>query len=502
VARFSQRSRTVGGCSRVRINSRVPLASCGVLSTRCGPIRDHERGRPIHIPSRILTRRRTGSHQRPITKSLDESELDLVNVVRVPLPCSQALVVRELRSPGRFSGIPSRAVTTIERAHSLHFRSNFEFFYGVTFRGTIPSLQRAFAIEPDHAYPSRWSNPLRSTKDSPGDLDGVRSFAESNWKDSSGPHERLCSTFRRVRLDDESKTALDVECGGCFIAITSLPNPRIATDSTDLSNSFSTTPITILPLYRFTRFRPEHRHYLVKRSVEPNQKDSSSPQDEALSSISTSLVVGIGTASYERKAISAASEDLHLPPEPAERLIDLSTALFLILAAISVILSSAGNPGSRPVSESRSGRSGDFVTVPTIAMQVNELSGFLLATSSWPTEFSSEYIEPSRSLQPPIPPGFIESAILLVADTDRQPLSFPSISMPRYLALVSDLAPYPEPVLGSHAPFELRLTPSILAPFLSPRASSRHVSLPVRQRLLPRTPLSSSPAVPCRLSRT
>jgi hypothetical protein len=79
-------------------------------------------------------------------------EIDLVNVVRVLLPCSQVLAVRELRSPGRFSGIPSRAVTTIERAHSFHFRSNFEFSYGVIFRGTMSSLQRAFTIEPDHAH--------------------------------------------------------------------------------------------------------------------------------------------------------------------------------------------------------------------------------------------------------------------------------------------------------------------------------------------------------------
>jgi hypothetical protein len=210
-------------------------------------------------------------------------------------------------------------------------------------------------------------------------------------------------------------------------------------------------------------------------------KDSSGPQDEVLFSISTSPVVGIGTAAdYKREAISAASKDLLLYLEPveystilhlehSERFIarthlstplvdtgwtDLSTALSPIQTAVSILPSSSGNPGSRPVSENRSGRSGDFVTVPTIAVQVNELSGFLLATSSWPTEFSSEGSEPSRSLQPPIPPGYIESGVLSVADTDRQPLSFPSASTSRSLAFVLDPTLYLEPILEYPASIE------------------------------------------------
>jgi hypothetical protein len=136
------------------------------------------------------------------------SGLDLVEDTRVQPPCAQVLAIRELRSPAKFSGIPSRIITIIDKTQSLDFRvgsfpltskrltsmpsqSITELSYDTPSLGIIFFPQRAFSVVPDHSYYLPLVASTSYTKDTPGGIDSVRSSAESNWKDLGVPHDKL-----------------------------------------------------------------------------------------------------------------------------------------------------------------------------------------------------------------------------------------------------------------------------------------------------------------------
>jgi hypothetical protein len=136
------------------------------------------------------------------------SGLDLVEDTRVQPPCAQVLAIRELRSPAKFSAIPSRIITIIDKTQSLDFRvgsfplpskrltsmpsqSITELSYDTPSLGIIFFPQRAFSVVPDHSYYLPLVASTSYTKDTPGGIDSVRSSAESNWKDLGVPHDKL-----------------------------------------------------------------------------------------------------------------------------------------------------------------------------------------------------------------------------------------------------------------------------------------------------------------------
>lgn len=136
------------------------------------------------------------------------SGLQLVDTIQVQPPCSQVLAIRELRSPGKFSGIPPRVITIIDKTQSLDFRvgqfplsfgwltlvplqSISDLSYDTPSLGIIFFPQRAFSVVPDHTYYLPLVASTSYTKDTPGGINSVRSSAESNWKDLGVPHDKL-----------------------------------------------------------------------------------------------------------------------------------------------------------------------------------------------------------------------------------------------------------------------------------------------------------------------
>jgi len=136
------------------------------------------------------------------------SGLELVEDIQVQPPCAQVLAIRELRSPVKFSGIPPRVITIIDKTQSLDFRvgsfplsskrltsmpsqSISELSYDTPSLGIIFFPQRAFSVVPDHTYYLPLVASTSYTKDTPGGIDSVRSSAESNWKDLGVPHDKL-----------------------------------------------------------------------------------------------------------------------------------------------------------------------------------------------------------------------------------------------------------------------------------------------------------------------
>ncbi|KAF9646460.1 hypothetical protein BDM02DRAFT_3016068 [Thelephora ganbajun] len=119
------------------------------------------------------------------------SGLEPVDNIQVQPPCPQVLAIRELRSPIKFSGIPPRVITIIDKTQSLDFRSISELSYDTPSLGIIFFPQRAFSVVPDHTYYLPLVASTSYTKDTPGGIDNVRSSAESNWKDLRVPHDKL-----------------------------------------------------------------------------------------------------------------------------------------------------------------------------------------------------------------------------------------------------------------------------------------------------------------------
>ena len=136
------------------------------------------------------------------------SGLELVGNIQVQPPCSQVLAIRELRPLAKFSRIPPRVITIIDKTQSLDFRvglfppspkrltsiplqSISDLSYDTPSLGVIFFPQRAFSVVPDHTYYLPLVASTSYTKDTPGGIDSVRSSAESNWKDLGVPRERL-----------------------------------------------------------------------------------------------------------------------------------------------------------------------------------------------------------------------------------------------------------------------------------------------------------------------
>jgi hypothetical protein len=140
------------------------------------------------------------------------------------------------------------------------------------------------------------------------------------------------------------------------------------------------------------------------------------------------VVIGIAMVS-EPNAISPTSEEgLPLPPESIEH----STTLRIERGCRFVVRTHLSK------SLVATGRADLLITPPArnITAQVNGRFGLVFATSSRPTEFSNEGSESSRSFQATTLLSCVESRVLSVADTKRQPLSFPSTWMSRHLAFV------------------------------------------------------------------
>ena len=153
-------------------------------------------GDKLNLVDRLLRSHSTGSG------------LQLIDTIRVHPPCSQVLAIRELRSSDKFSGIPPRVVTIIDKTQSLDFRvgpfylpserptlvflqSISDLSYDTPSLGVIFFPQRAFSVVPDHTYYLPLVASTSYTKDTPGGIDSVRSSAESNWKDLGVSHDKL-----------------------------------------------------------------------------------------------------------------------------------------------------------------------------------------------------------------------------------------------------------------------------------------------------------------------
>lgn len=155
------------------------------------------------------------------------SGLKLVDTIRVEPPCPQVLAIRELRSPDKFSGIPPRVITVIDKTQSLDFRvgpfppsprrlllapfqSISELSYDTPSLGIIFFPQRAFSVVPDHTYYLPLVASTSYTKDTPGGIDSVRSSAESHWKDLGVSQEKLLFNLPASPVV-EMETAMEYE---------------------------------------------------------------------------------------------------------------------------------------------------------------------------------------------------------------------------------------------------------------------------------------------------
>lgn len=155
------------------------------------------------------------------------SGLNLVDTIQVQPPCSQVLAIRELRSSKKFSGIPPRVITIIDKTQSLDFRvgplllsferltsvplqSISELSYDTPSLGIIFFPQRAFSVVPDHTYYLPLVASTSYTKDTPGGIDSVRSSAESNWKDLGVSHDKLLFNLPASPVV-EMETAMEYE---------------------------------------------------------------------------------------------------------------------------------------------------------------------------------------------------------------------------------------------------------------------------------------------------
>lgn len=153
--------------------------------------------------------------------------LELADDVQVQPPCPQVLAIRELRPPAKFSGIPPRVITIIDKTQSLDFRvGSFTFLskrltsaplqsisdlsYDTPSLGIIFLPQRAFSVVPDHTYYMPLVASTSYTRNTPGGIDSVRSTAESNWKDLGVPHDKLLFTLPASPVV-EMETAMEYE---------------------------------------------------------------------------------------------------------------------------------------------------------------------------------------------------------------------------------------------------------------------------------------------------
>ena len=169
------------------------------------------------------------------------SGLELVDNIQVQPPCSQVLAIRELRPPAKFSRIPPRVITIIDKTQSLDFRvgsfppsskrltsislqSISDLSYDTPSLGIIFFPQRAFSVVPDHTYYLPLVASTSYTKDTPGGIDSVRSSAESNWKDLGVPHERLLFDLPASPVV-EMETAMEYEPRMVYTAFKKLIPP-------------------------------------------------------------------------------------------------------------------------------------------------------------------------------------------------------------------------------------------------------------------------------------